>query len=103
MGKKVFTIVCAWFAMLAMSAQEQPEDLYTLQGDGKLVVNEKYRATNEVYDLKEKLVHISANWWMPLSLRWGNTAMNSGAMCSKDGRMRRVIATSSNFTIKARC
>lgn len=55
MGKTVFTIVCAWFAMLAMSAQEQPEELYTLQGDGKLVVNEKYRATNEVYDLKEKV------------------------------------------------
>lgn len=55
MREKVFTIVCAWFVMLAMLAQEQPEELYTLQNDGKLVVNEKYRATNEVYDHKDKV------------------------------------------------
>lgn len=39
------------FALLAMAmplqAQEQPEEMYTLQGKTKLVVNEKYRATNE--------------------------------------------------------
>lgn len=50
-------------------AQDVPEEMYTLQGNTKLVVNEKYRATNEIHDNDLKSITTKLVKAIPIAIK----------------------------------